>query len=190
MSESPPLKNLVDALETIGLLIAQVSPEQWSNPTPCEEWDVRGLVDHLVRGNLTFGSALAGHPPVQPEHPGQALGAAYQTSVAVLLDAFRVPGVMEKVVTVPFGSVPGIVALHLRIVEALVHGWDLAQATGQPLRVSGEVAEQELAFTNGKLGDVREGSRPFGPPQPAPEDAPAIDRLAACLGRRVTARHS
>src|SRR6266513_3088890 len=67
-----------------------------------------------------------------------------------------------------------------------VHGWDLAQATGQPALFPDRLAEQELAFTRHALADLPAGRSPFGPPQPVATDAPAIDRLAACLGRAVT----
>lgn len=87
----------------------------------------------------------------------------------------------------PFGTVPGIVALHLRITEVLVHGWDLARATHQVARFPDDIVEQELEFTRGRLPDVSSARRPFAPPRPVPDDAPAIDRLAACLGRPVTA---
>nr|MDQ2754242.1 TIGR03086 family metal-binding protein [Actinomycetota bacterium] len=96
------------------------------------------------------------------------------------------PGVFEKVVTVPVGSVPGIAALHLRIVEMLVHGWDLASATGQSAQFPDDIAEQSLAFTRAKLADVPADRKPFGPARPVSDDAPAIDRLVACLGRTVT----
>jgi uncharacterized protein (TIGR03086 family) len=60
----------------------------------------------------------------------------YRESARALVSAFGQPGVLERVVTVPFGTVPGAVALHLRLAEALVHGWDLARArprsTGSP----------------------------------------------------------
>ena len=111
---------------------------------------------------------------------------AYRDSAAALLDALARPGALDKIVTVPFGTVPGVVALHLRITEILVHGWDLARATGQQTAFADDVAEQELAFSRAKLADIPPGRRPFGPPQPAADDAPAIDRLAACLGRSVT----
>jgi uncharacterized protein (TIGR03086 family) len=94
---------------------------------------------------------------------------------------------MEETFTVPFGTVPGSVALHLRITELLVHGWDLAAATGQPARFPEDLAEQELAFTRGALASVPAGRSPFGPPQPAPPGATPLDQLAALLGRSVTA---
>jgi uncharacterized protein (TIGR03086 family) len=90
------------------------------------------------------------------------------------------------VVSVRFGTVPGAVALHLRITELLVHGWDLAWATGQAVAFPEDAAEQELAFSRQALKDIPPGRRPFAPPEPVAGDAPAIDRLAACLGRQVT----
>jgi len=92
---------------------------------------------------------------------------------------------MEKIVTVPAGTVPGAVALHLRLTEHLVHGWDLARATGQATTgLPADLAEQELAFARVQLGKIPPDRRPFAPPQPVVDDAPAIDRLAALLGRR------
>jgi uncharacterized protein (TIGR03086 family) len=103
-----------------------------------------------------------------------------------MLAAFRQPGALGRIVTVPFGKVPGIVALNLRVTEALVHGWDLAMATSQPARFPADLAEEALVFCRDKLGDVPPDRRPFAPPQPVADDAPAIDRLAACLGRDVS----
>lgn len=90
-------------------------------------------------------------------------------------------------VTVPFGTVPGDLALHLRTTDLLVHGWDQAQATGQRVAFPDELVEQELSFTEGALGNVPPGRSPFGPAQPFAEGATPIDRLAALLGRRTTA---
>ena len=81
-------------------------------------------------------------------------------------------------------TVPAAVALHLRLTELLVHGWDLAIATGQPtVGLPEDVAEQELAFSRHQLTQLPPGRMPFAPPQPVDQDAPAIDRLAALLGR-------
>jgi uncharacterized protein (TIGR03086 family) len=78
--------------------------------------------------------------------------------------------------------------LHLRITELLVHGWDVADATGQVVLFPDDLAAQEVAFSQAKLADLPPDRRPFDPPQPIADDAPAIDRLVACLGRRVTTR--
>ena len=67
-----------------------------------------------------------------------------------------------------------------------MHGWDLARATGQPAEFPDDLPERELTFTRGKLADLPPDRRPFAPPRPVADDAPAIDRLAACLGRRAT----
>ncbi|MGI8679722.1 MAG: TIGR03086 family metal-binding protein [Jatrophihabitans sp.] len=185
-----PLEQLADALESTGRLIAGIRAEQWDEPTPCEDWSVRDLVEHLITGNDLFARALlagSSSAATDPDRaPGQS-GGAYRQSTAALLAAFGADGVMERVVDVPFGSVPGIVALHLRLVEALAHGWDLARATGQAPPFDEEIAEQELAFTRAKLAEIPAGRSPFGPPQPVADDAPALDRLAACLGRTVGA---
>ena len=178
------------ALETTAHLVASVSADQWTNPTPCSEWSVRDVVNHLVVGHYRFASILRGQQPPAAEEILSSVAvalSAYRDSSEALLDAFRQPGVLEKMFTIPFGTVPGVVALHLRMTEALVHGWDLARATGQSADFPDHLAEQELAFSRAKLSDIPAGRTPFAPPQPVAHDAPAIDRLAACLGRRVAA---
>lgn len=181
-----PIEQLATVLEAMEHLIAGIGDDQWTDPTPCAEWCVGDLVDHVVGGNFRFAHAVTGEAMSAPEPGGDAetdRGSRYRASATAVLGAFRTPGALEKVVTVPFGTVPGIVALHLRLTEILAHGWDLARATGQDPQFPGEVAEQELRFSQAKVGDVPPGRNPFGPPQPVPDGAAPIDRLAACLGR-------
>ena len=181
-----PVESLRTSLDDTGRLITGVRAEQWNHPTPCTEWSVRDLVNHLITGNELFARVLLGESAgavptstdVRPDHAD-----AYRESAEALLAAFASPGAMDRLVTVPSGTVPGVVALHLRLVEALVHGWDLARATGQPLRYDEEIAERALEFTRMSLADVPPDRSPFGPPRPVPDDAPALERLAACLGR-------
>ncbi len=111
-----------------------------------------------------------------------------------MVAAFGQPGALARTVEVPFGTVPGAVALHLRLTEVLVHGWDLAQATGQVAAFPEDLAEQELAFTRDALAPCRPGAAPSrrrrrrrtprprstgSPPAwaagfPAPGEAPAV----------------
>lgn len=194
---APPIDRLARALDATEAVIAAVREVQWTNRTPCPEWSVRMLLNHLVSGNRLFATILRGEPLPAPDELRRTRGAdqlgddpvaAYREAGAALLEAFRQPGVLERIVEVPAGRVPGIVALHIRITELLVHGWDLARATGQAARLPDDLAEEELAFASGRTApDVPRTGHPFGPAQPVPEDAPAIERLAAYLGRQVAA---
>jgi uncharacterized protein (TIGR03086 family) len=183
-----PLRAAATAMEGV---IAGIGPAHWSAPTPCPAWSVADLTDHVVAGNRRFASALRGEPalPSQPDD-GDADGngatdrlVAYRRSVDHLYEAFAAPGALDRIVSVPFGQVPGAVALHLRVVELVVHGWDLARATDQHLDVPDDVVRAELEFTRQTLPRVPADRMPFGPPQPAGEEASTLDELAALLGR-------
>ncbi|GAB1642985.1 TIGR03086 family metal-binding protein [Krasilnikovia sp. MM14-A1259] len=173
----PTVEQLADVAERTGRLIAGITPDQWRDPTPCVEWDVRALVAHVVGGNAVFAAALSGET-VQPD--------GYPDSVAPLLAAFGAAGALERVVDVPFGTVPATVALHLRLADLMVHGWDLARATGQHAEYPDDVVEQALEFSRSALPLVRSDRSPFAPSQAVDDDAPALDRLAAFLGRKVS----
>ena len=75
---------------------------------------------------------------------------------------------------------------ELRTIECLAHGWDVARATGRRLEVDDAVAERAVAHSLALMERLPPDRTPFGPAQPVPDDAPAVDRLAALLGRRVT----
>jgi len=179
---------LARALSVTGSLVAGVRDEQWSSPTPCTDWTVRDLVNHLVGANLVFAALLQDRTPPDrgTDHLGEDPAGAYRDSGAAVLAAFDRPGVFERTFPVPIGSVPGAVMLHLRITDLLVHAWDLAQATSQPAELPDDLVEQALAFSRILLADVPRAGR-FGPVQPIAPDAPALDRLVAYLGRPVRA---
>jgi uncharacterized protein (TIGR03086 family) len=174
---------------TMQPLVAAVGSDQWSAPTPCAEWDVRALLTHVVGGNRLFAAALRGVPLEQARQAlaGDPLGAdpaaAYADSAAEVGAAFRADRALEQSVTIPFGTVPATVALHLRIAEVLVHGWDLARATGRTVAFPDDVVEQEIAFSQEFLPRVPPNREPFGRSRPVADDAPPLDRLVALLGR-------
>jgi uncharacterized protein (TIGR03086 family) len=185
------IDDLDTVLRTVGDLVATVPAERWEAPTPCPDWNVRELVDHLVLGHHLFTGILRGTAVVTPDaldpasrdvlgdHPA----GAYRAATDDLLAAFRQPGVLERVIEVPFGAVPGIVAVHLRAVEELVHAWDIARATGRTVRFPDDIVERELGFTLAELADVPPDRSPFAPAQRVPDHAPALDRLVALVGR-------
>jgi uncharacterized protein (TIGR03086 family) len=183
----------VDQLESVlGVvqpLVAAVGTDQWSEPTSCGDWDVRALLGHVVFGNRVFAAVVSGVPLEQARQDlsGDLLGAdpdaAYQESAAEVVAAFRAPGALERPVTIPFGTVPAMVALNLRIVDTLVHGWDLALATGRTVSFPDDVVEQSIAFSRELLPRVPPDRTPFGPSRAVADDAPPLDRLVALLGR-------
>jgi uncharacterized protein (TIGR03086 family) len=167
---------LADALERTGRLIAGIRDDQWHDPTPCSDWDVRTLVNHLIKGNASLVAALG---------DGEVSTADYKEVGDRLVAAFRQPGALDRLVTVPFGTVPGTFALHLRLTELVVHGWDIARATGQQTDFPEDLVEEELRFSERAVDRVPPDRKPFQPPRPAPESASTIERLAALLGRDV-----
>jgi uncharacterized protein (TIGR03086 family) len=189
---SPSPSQLAAGLSVAQDLVAAVGPDRWTAPTPCTDWDVRALVSHVVAGNIMFAGILSGRTTLEDFRrtpPGDVLGDrpvdAFGEAGRAVVSAFELPGVLERPVTVPFGTVPGAVALHLRITEILVHGWDLARAIGRPPGFDDAVVEQELGFSREALTRIPPDRSPFAASTPAPEAALAIDRLAALLGRDV-----
>ena len=184
---------LAAAMDAVGAVVDGVGDDQWSAPTPCGDWSVRQLTDHLVSGDRLFAAILSGTPmpPMEElrrrsaeDHLGPDPSAAYRTAARELLAAFDRPGVLDEVHGFPVGPLPGRAAIQLRTVETLVHGWDLATATGQRLPGSADpLAERVLDFSRDLLARLPEGRHPFGPSRPVADDAPGLDRLVALLGR-------
>lgn len=188
---SAPLEALARAQSATDQLIAGIRAEQWMAPTPCTEWTVHDVVNHLVTGHLTFVALLGEGSP--PDRSADQLGdnplAAFRAAGQALAAGFTQPGVVDRVYQAPMGPAPGAMLLQVRIGELLVHGWDLAHATGQPAAalLPADLAEQQLAVWQARLGDGPRDGAPIAPAQPVADEAPAIDRLAAYFGRALSA---
>jgi uncharacterized protein (TIGR03086 family) len=186
MSEAAVLADLDRALAAAQAVVAGIQPSQWTLPTPCTELDVREVLNHLVSGNLLFAAIVRGEP--LPDGDADRLGgdppAAFQRAATELRGAFAAPGALQATYSAPFGHAPGVVLARVRIVEVLVHGWDLARATAQPPDFPDDVAERALAETRKQLTARPEGpGAPFAAAVPVAGEAPAVDRLAGFLGR-------
>jgi uncharacterized protein (TIGR03086 family) len=174
------------ALEETARLIAGVRADQLGLPTPCQDWDVRTLLTHLVEGNRRFirlaeGEQIVGAPP---EPVSGDYADSYRESGKSLAEAWRVPGRLDQLYRLPVGELPGRAVLSLRLAELTGHGWDLARATGQQPEFGEEVVAAAIRFAQAQMPADRQGM-PFAPATPAPSDASDLDRLAAFLGRTV-----
>ena len=167
-------------------VISTIKAEQFADPTPCTEWTVRDLVNHLVTGNMLFRALVLGDPPPEraADHLGDDPAAAWRASLDQLRQAFTGEGVLEREFTSPIGERPGRVLLGMRVNEMVVHSWDLARATGQSTDIDPPLAGACLAAF--QSAPLPRGERSlFGAETPVPAGATAADRLAAYVGRTV-----
>jgi uncharacterized protein (TIGR03086 family) len=187
-AELAPLVDLLGrAFDAVAGLIGNVRADQWSAPTPCTDWTVRQVVNHLIGMNRVFAALLADQPPPPRPSADQVEddpAGAYRDSAAALLAAFSGPGILERTYHGPLGTASGAERLQIRLYDLLAHGWDLAQATDQPVDLPDDLAEQSLAFARTQLTEQARPGR-FGPAQIVAEQAPAIERLVAFLGRPI-----
>ncbi len=169
-------------------LVAGTRPDQLEAPTPCTAWTVRDLLSHLVAVLDRVRVIGTGADPFSV--PSQLADEPADWAAAFDLRARQIwpvwdDAALARTVTVPPGrAVPGAVALGHYVVEYLVHGWDLATATGQPAEAPGRVAAGALAAVEHVIpAEPRQPPLPFGPVQAPPTDAGPTRRLAAWLGR-------
>ena len=183
------LQRVVD--ETTGI-IDKIGPDQLGDPTPCTEWTIRDLINHITGGSTMFAvSAEQGSVPDDlmaqlmggdnlGDNYKRAWGAASTRAMAV----FAQPGVLERIVTLPFGEMPAGIALNIAIFDVATHATDLAQATGQTIADT-DLLEAALEMGRQMIGpDMRQPGL-FDAEQPAPADAPITDRLLAFAGRKI-----
>jgi uncharacterized protein (TIGR03086 family) len=187
-----PSEQLAFQAGAIHGLLVNTTPDQLDNATPCANWTVRDLLNHLVGGGYMIGGALKGDAaPIDPEGPmpdlvGDDPVAAWDGSVATFAEGIDSPGALEREVTLPFGTLPGATLLEILKFDLLVHAWDLARATGQPFDAPEEVVEPTFSAAQMIVTPARnDAGEPFGPEVAAPAGASPIERLAAFSGRSV-----
>ena len=173
-------------------VLANVKDDQLDDPTPCQSWDVRALVNHIIGGAHWFGESTAAGEGAPDKGIDFAAGdrlEAFDEGVKKSVDAFNAPGAQEKIVKLPFGEFPGAIFMALATTDTFTHGWDLARATGQDAaRLDPELAQQLLVGAKAAIPDDFRGpdpQAPFGPKVDVPESAPPADQLAGFLGRKV-----
>ena len=179
---------LSGVLDKTGTLIAGVQPDQWEQSTPCHEWDVRALVEHILGWMQVFdaganGGLFEGDPGAY--RLGDDPAGAFRASADSMIEGWRKGGT-DRTVRLTMGELPARMALNMTLMEYTTHGWDLATATGQSVPFADAEAEQVLERARGTLKpEYRGPDTAMGEEQEAPAGAPAADRLAAFMGRPV-----
>ncbi len=183
------LQRVVDETTTI---VDEIAPDELGKATPCAEWTVRDLLNHIVSGSTMFAiSAEQGSVP--DDQLGQLLGgdnlgddykAAWHASSERAMSVFSQPGVLERMVKLPFGEMPAGVALNIAIFDVCTHAVDLAVATGQSVGDT-DLLETALEYGRQMVGPELRQPGIFDAEQPAPAGASPADRLLAFAGRKV-----
>ena len=167
-------------------LLNGVSEDQWSAPTPCDEFDVRTLAAHLIAtANRAVALAEGADALALPRLADTYDAHSYAVTVGKAIELWSDDATLTAPVTVPWGEVPGAGALWGYVSETLVHGWDLAVATGQSAETDPAVVDPVLAVARQFIpAEIRANPDvPFGPVvEPRPVAGPT-ERLANWTGR-------
>jgi uncharacterized protein (TIGR03086 family) len=189
----------MDSLTMLGRVVTEtqrvvdnVTPDQLSAPSPCTEWTVRDVINHITAGSTMFSmSAEFGSVPdaeVARLMGGDILGddykGAFRAASDHAMEVFHQPGVLDKVVTLPFGELPARVALDIAVMDVAVHALDIATATDQTVD-DDELLEAALAKGHETIGPDFRRPGIFDDEQEAPPGASTADRLLAFAGRKV-----
>jgi len=178
------------ALEHTRRYVAGVKDDQWKAPTPDDEWDVRALVNHVVGGNFWVAPLVGGKTieEVGDQYDGDVLGgdpvATYDQSAKEAAAAFNASGAMAAPCAVSYGPVPGEIYAGHRFMDVLIHGWDLAKATGQDTTLPADLVEACFEVVEPQK-DLLAASGMFGSDVKVPEGADRQTQLLAELGRRA-----
>jgi uncharacterized protein (TIGR03086 family) len=188
----PPPTPLAQALDLVGTTVVDaVGPSDLIRPTPCDGWDVRQVLAHIVGTTIKF-TAFARQETERPSSPrGDPLGddirQAYWDAAAASAAAWALPVPDRAICRLPFGDFPGEYAARINLFDVLVHGWDLATAVGLErsyappvslVHLSLEVAERLVtpdAVAAGQYIDPAERGAAVMP----------LQQLLECTGRRA-----
>jgi uncharacterized protein (TIGR03086 family) len=172
-----------------------VREDQWSAPTPCDEWTVGDLVQHLAEEHLWAAPLVHGQDLESarkivegtrrlPVEGGIGANAAEQWDEAITAsaDAFTGVGALDRTVALSRGDTPASEYLSEMVADLTVHAWDLGKAIGY----SEPLPEDLVSFVYDmakQAGDLS-ASGMFKPPVDVPDDAPTIDKLVGLAGRQ------
>ncbi|WP_326723945.1 TIGR03086 family metal-binding protein [Streptomyces sp. NBC_00243] len=176
---------------TVARLAAGVTDEQLAGATPCPELAVHNMLGHLLGlaaafrdagrkdlGPTTDTSPTAAVPDIEP-----GWREALPKVMDELAEAWRDPAAWTGETRAGGVSLPGAIAGAVAVDELVVHGWDLARATGQEYEPDATALRMSYEFLLASAEDPTRGGGIFGPVVPVPDEAPLLDRAIGLSGR-------
>jgi uncharacterized protein (TIGR03086 family) len=178
-----PLEQLDQLGPLLAGVVGNISPGELDAPTPSGSFTVHGVLTHMIGGATAFAAAFRGQSEAPSAPDGDVL-AGFGAALGDLAAAMHERGALDRTVTAPFGDVPGSTFARFVVLDGLVHGWDLATATGQPYDPPDALVADVTAFAADALDPLRDGDTFAAAVQP-PAGATAIERLVALTGRQI-----
>jgi len=178
------------ACRAVADVVAGIGDDQLGRPTPCVGLTVADLLDHLGGLALAFTWAATKEMPeggTEAAFDGSRLAPTWRADIPQVLDrlaaAWAEPAAYGGMTMAGPIEMPGEIAALVALDEVVVHGWDLARATGQAYDPDEAAVLAALGFASSFEVPPDAGAGPFGPPVPVPDSASALDRLAGATGR-------
>ena len=201
-ASDPLVARFVTTSDGLAQRVRLVGDGQWSAPTPCTDWDVRSLVNHVAQANLNYVRLLAGATAAEflRHRDADALGGdpvrAFDESGRACAAAYAEPAALQRVVDHPSGRLTGAQALAVRTVDTLIHTWDLARAIG----VDDSLDPDVVSWVEANIREIYAGMAETpvseqtthrfyaAPAGDLPAQSSTQDRLLDLFGRRLNWR--
>lgn len=181
--DSPPTDELASAEASLRVLqnvLHPIANDDWSKQTPCREFDISKLTDHLMNSITVIGGVAGAELPERDTSDSverQVVAAARPA-----LDAWHRRGIDG---TVPFGKneAPARMMAGVLSIEFLIHAWDYAIAMGQNVNAPDSLSDYVMGLAQNIITPQGRNTAGFDDPIELPADAGALDRLVAYTGR-------
>ena len=181
--DSPPTDELASAEASLAVLqnvLHPIANDDWDKQTPCREFDIAGLTEHLMNSITVIGGAAGAELPER--NPTDSVERQVVAAARPALDAWHRRGLDG---TVAFGDnkAPARMMAGILSLEFLVHAWDYAMAMGSKANVPDSLADYVMGVAQGVITPQGRTTAGFDEPVEVPGDAGALDRLVAYTGR-------
>ena len=187
-SADDPRVAFTKVADAVGALIEATPAGTITNPTPCPDFTVKELLEHLVLVVRRVEAIGRGDHWSTIDTVATASGWAddYRSAALDIPDSWSDPAILETVLEVPWGEFPGALVMHTYTAELAVHGWDLSQGTGISFSIEDDLLHGALIAAKFIPADDRgHPDMPFSAVVDPGTDAPVLAQLAGWLGRDV-----
>ncbi len=186
-SAKDPIALYEAATKNTRKIFAGVKPAQMSAATPCKDWNVQQLMEHISGGMGMAAAAFSGRTFNAADHDkakGGTSTAAYDAAMKQAVEGLHGLKSLDATVKAPFGERPAKDLAVTLFMDNLVHGWDLAKATGQDTTLPKDLVDACFEAFSPRFAQMA-GSKSFGPQVEVPASASTQAKLLAGLGRKA-----